>query len=112
MKRYLELLWPLLGLVAVVVSIWLMSRELKGEAVASQVWQQFRAISPLHYLACVLSACLAYAALAWYDKIALNHLGIRNISLSFVALCSFTTYALSHTIGFSVFSGAMVRYRA
>ena len=112
MKRYLELLWPLLGLVAVVVSIWLLSREFKGEAVASQVWEQLGSISPLHYLACVLSAGLAYAALAWYDRIALNHLGIRDISLPFVALCSFTTYALSHTIGFSVFSGAMVRYRA
>jgi uncharacterized membrane protein YbhN (UPF0104 family) len=29
-----------------------------------------------------------------------------------VSLCSFTTYALSHNIGASVFSGAMVRYRA
>ena len=112
MKRYLEVLWPILGLVAVVVSIWLLSREFKGEAVASQVWHQFGTITPLGYLACALSAFLAYGALAWYDKIALDHLHIRDIPLPFVALCSFTTYALSHTIGFSVFSGAMVRYRA
>ena len=30
----------------------------------------------------------------------------------FVALVSFTTYALAHNIGASVFSGALVRYRA
>src|SRR5262249_29447203 len=30
----------------------------------------------------------------------------------FVFLCSFTTYALSHNIGASVLSGAVVRYRA
>jgi uncharacterized membrane protein YbhN (UPF0104 family) len=30
----------------------------------------------------------------------------------FVTLCSFTTYALSHNIGGSVFSGAVIRYRA
>ena len=112
MKRYLELLWPVFGVVAVIGSIWLLSQEFKGEAVASQVWQQLGDIPPAHYFACVLCALFAYAALAWYDKIALNHLGIRTISLPFVFLCSFTTYALSHTIGFSVFSGGMVRYRA
>lgn len=112
MKRYLEFLWPVLGLIAVVVSVYLLSREFKGEAVASQVWQQFRSISLLHYLLSMASAVLAYAALAWYDRIALLHLGIKRIPLTFVAITSFTTYALSHTIGVSVFSGAMVRYRA
>jgi uncharacterized membrane protein YbhN (UPF0104 family) len=34
------------------------------------------------------------------------------VSWLFVSLCSFTTYALSHNIGASVFSGALVRYRA
>ncbi|WP_238990920.1 MFS transporter, partial [Acidovorax sp. ST3] len=29
-----------------------------------------------------------------------------------MTLCSFTTYALSHNIGGSVFSGAVIRYRA
>lgn len=112
MKRTLDYLWPLIGLVAVVVSLWLLSKEFRGEAVASQVWEQLESISPGHYVLSILSAFLAYAALAWYDRIALLHLGIRHISFSFIALCSFTTYALSHTIGVSVFSGAMVRYRA
>ncbi|MCX4198802.1 FHIPEP family type III secretion protein, partial [Methylobacterium organophilum] len=42
----------------------------------------------------------------------LLHLGVRHLSWLFVSLCSFTTYALSHNIGASVFSGALVRYRA
>ena len=112
MKRTLDYLWPLIGLIAVVVSVWLLSKEFKGEAVASQVWEQLESIQPKHYLLSILSALIAYAALAWYDRIALIHLGIRHISLAFIAICSFTTYALSHTIGVSVFSGAMVRYRA
>ncbi len=61
-------------------------------------------------LACLCSL-LAYAALAGYDRIALQHLG-HKISWIFIAICSFTTYALSHNIGASVFSGAVVRYRA
>ena len=112
MKRYLDYLWPAIGLVAVVVSLWFLSKEFKGEAVASQVWAQFGSISADRYLLSIGSAILAYAALAWYDRIALLHLDIRHIPMSFIALCSFTTYALSHTIGVSVFSGAMVRYRA
>src|SRR4029450_4018492 len=38
--------------------------------------------------------------------------GVHHISWLFVSVCSFTTYALSHNIGASVFSGALVRYRA
>ena len=34
------------------------------------------------------------------------------MSWLFVTFCSFTTYALSHNIGGSVFSGAVIRYRA
>ena len=79
---------------------------------ASGVWHQLASISTAHYTMAVLCALLAYAALAWYDRIALLHLGITHISMPFITLCSFTTYALSHTIGASVFSGAMVRYRA
>ena len=55
---------------------------------------------------------MAYAALASYDHIALLQLGVKHISWIYISICSFTTYALSHNIGASVFSGAMVRYRA
>ncbi len=112
MKRYLEYVWPFFGLVAVVVSLYVLSKEFKGESVASGVFHQLGSISVFDYLMAMASALFAYAALAWYDRIALLHLGINWISLPFVAVCSFTTYALSHTIGVSVFSGAMVRYRA
>ena len=112
MKRYLEYIWPAIGLCAVVVSLWILATELKGESVAAGIWHQLGAISLTNYGLAFLSALLAYAALAWYDRIALLHLGITHISLPFITICSFTTYALSHTIGASVFSGAMVRYRA
>ncbi len=53
----------------------------------------------------------AYVALGEYDQLALRHLG-KKIAWRFVFLCSFTTYALSHNVGASVLSGAVVRYRA
>ena len=112
MKRYLDYVWPIVGLIAVVVSVSLLVKDFRGDAVGTQVWTQLKAITPGHYAMAVLATVLAYTALAWYDRIALLHLGIRSISFTFIALCSFTTYALSHNIGASVFSGAMVRYRA
>ncbi len=112
MKRFFEFVWPVIGLAAVVASIFLLHRQFRGEAVGPHLWAQLRAISFHQYLFAVLATLAAYAALAWYDRIALLHLGVKHISWTFIALCSFTTYALAHNIGASVFSGAMVRYRA
>jgi len=112
MKRALDYFWPALGMVAVLVAFWLLAREFRGESVRQDVIAALKAIPPHRYLLAALSTLVAYAALAWYDRIALLHLGVKHISWFFVSVCSFTTYALSHNIGASVFSGAMVRYRA
>jgi glycosyltransferase 2 family protein len=112
MKRILDFFWPLLGFATVAVSLWLLHREFEGEAVGPEVWEHFKSISLGHSLLAILSTLVAYAALAWYDRIALLHLGVKHISWVFISLCSFTTYALAHNIGATVFSGGMVRYRA
>jgi glycosyltransferase 2 family protein len=112
MKRFLDFVWPVIGLVVVGVSFWLLHKEFHGEALGANIWANLKAIGAHHYALAIASTLVAYAALAWYDKIALMHLGVKHISWSFITLCSFTTYALSHNIGASVFSGAMVRYRA
>ncbi|HLH12885.1 MAG TPA: UPF0104 family protein [Methylovirgula sp.] len=112
MKRFLEFVWPGLGLLAVVVSVWLLHQQFRGQAIGPEVWADLKAISPHHYLLAFAATLVAYAALAWYDRIALLHLNVKHISWTFIALCSFTTYALAHNIGASVLSGAMVRYRA
>ena len=103
--------WPVVGVVAVLFSIWLLVKELRGLSI-DELMDSFAAI-PLHrWLLAGLSTLVAYIGLAGYDRVALLHLGRKGISFTFIALCSFTTYALSHNIGASVFSGAVVRYRA
>lgn len=111
MKNVREFIWPLIGLLAVGVSGWLLYRELRGLSL-DDVWESLKAVPHHRYVLAGLSTLVAYAALAWYDRIALLHLGVRHISWLFVSVTSFTTYALSHNIGASVFSGAVVRYRA
>ena len=112
MKKTLERLWPLIGFLAVVGSFYLLYRELRGESVRAEVWADLKAIPLPAYLAAGASTLVAYAALASYDHIALLQLGVKHMSWLYISICSFTTYALSHNIGASVFSGAMVRYRA
>jgi uncharacterized membrane protein YbhN (UPF0104 family) len=106
-KRYF---WPVVGVAAVFFSLWLLYHEVRGISF-SDVYDGLAAIAPHRYVLSALGAVIAYAAIAGYDHIALVHLGHR-VSLLFVSLCSFTTYALSHNIGGSVLSGAVIRYRA
>ncbi|PBC00776.1 YbhN family protein [Mesorhizobium sp. WSM3860] len=102
--------WPVIGIAAVVFSLWLLIHELRGISL-DDVWAGIVAIPPQAWVLAALSSVVAYASLAGYDHIALLHIG-KKVSWLFVTLCSFTTYALSHNIGGSVLSGAVIRYRA
>ena len=110
MKRLFDFLWPALGLIAVIFSGWLLYQEIKSLS-ASDILASLAAI-PIHrWVLAGFSTLIAYGALAWYDRIALMHLD-KKLGWGFISVVSFTTYALSHNIGASVFSGAAVRYRA
>jgi uncharacterized membrane protein YbhN (UPF0104 family) len=78
---------------------------------ASDIVDSIALIPFSHWMLAIGCTLVAYAALAWYDRIALLHLE-RPLGWGFISLVSFTTYALSHNIGASVVSGAAVRYRA
>jgi len=105
-----DYVWPVVGLAAVGISAWLLYKELRSISL-DDVIHSLNAIPAHRWILAGLASLVAYAALAGYDRIALLHLR-RKISWVFIALCSFTTYALSHNIGASVLSGAVVRYRA
>lgn len=106
-KKYI---WPAVGCAAVIFSIWLLYHELRDLSL-DELWDSLVAISGRDWTLAAGATLLAYAALAGYDRLALMHLG-RKVDWLFVTVCSFTTYALSHNIGASVFSGSVVRYRA
>src|SRR5690606_38399769 len=109
MKRS-DAAWTLVGITAVLLCGYLLYQEIHTLSLA-ELTESLAAISYQNWLFAALATLGAYIALAWYDRIAISHLGKR-ISWWFITLCSFTTYALAHNIGASVFSGAVVRYRA
>ena len=102
--------WPAIGIAAVAFSSWLLYHEVRGLSL-DDVVDSLNAISWPRWLLAAAATFCAYGALAWYDRIALLHLGKR-LSWPFISLCSFTAYAIAHNIGASVLSGAVVRYRA
>jgi len=112
MKRFFEFFWPLVGLIAVVVSLGLLYKEFQGASLGTELWANLKNIPPRDLVFAVGSVFVAYAALAWYDRIALRHLGVTHISWLFISLCSFASYAIAHNIGATVVSGGMIRYRA
>ena len=74
--------------------------ELRGAIAATSNEQIF--------LACVLAA-ISYLALTGYDALAVRQLRLR-VPYRITALGSFTSYAISFTLGFPLITGGTVRY--
>lgn len=105
-----DYLWPVVGISAVVLSIYLLYGQLKGISY-DDVINSIDAIPMRGWIGAALATLAAYIALAAYDRLALAHLR-KNIAWRFISLSSFTAYAIGHNLGASVFSGGVVRYRA
>ncbi len=58
-----------------------------------------------------LFVAAGYLTLTFYDLFALRTIGRSEIPYRIAALASFTSYAVGHNVGASVFSGGAVRYR-
>src|SRR5690606_22060781 len=106
LKKYI---WTVIGFCAVAFSVWLLHHQLRGLSL-DELGDSLASIPRIDWLLCALSTLLAYGALAGYDHLALLHLRKR-IGWLYITITSFTTYALSHNIGASVFSGSLVRDR-
>ncbi len=58
-----------------------------------------------------LFVAAGYLTLTFYDLFALRTIGRFEVPYRIAALASFTSYAVGHNVGASVFSGGAVRYR-
>jgi len=109
-KRLQDHFWPVVALIAVAFSVWLLYHQLRGISL-DDVLASLQAIPTHRWLLAGFATLLAYGALAGYDRLALMHLR-KKVSWPFITAASFTTYAIAHNIGASALSGAVVRYRA
>jgi uncharacterized membrane protein YbhN (UPF0104 family) len=96
------------SLAIVSVSIFIFGRTLvKIDLVAFE--SAFRATSFDQIAMAFGLAATSYLALTGYDALALKHLGQR-VPYPLTALASFTSYAISFTLGFPLVTGGAVRY--
>lgn len=110
MKLNKDYIWPVVGLACVAFSSWLLYHQLRDLSL-TDILDSLNAISLHRWLLAIGATLIAYAALAGYDRLALAHLR-KKVPWRFITFASFTAYAIGHNIGASVFSGALVRYRA
>jgi uncharacterized membrane protein YbhN (UPF0104 family) len=69
-----DMAWSMVGIVAVIFSCWLLYNEVRNISLA-YITHSLQAISASNWILAGLATAGAYSALAWYDRIALAHLG-------------------------------------
>lgn len=107
-RRRLSMLGALLSagiFLAALVALWHLAHEMD----ATQVRAALRSASMEQELFALLFTVVSYTLLTGYDFLALRQLGER-IAYHVTALASFTSYAVSFTLGFPVVTSGTVRY--
>ncbi|MHB2166804.1 lysylphosphatidylglycerol synthase domain-containing protein [Alsobacter sp. R-9] len=88
-----------------IVVLWQILKQVRFEDVTAAFAGKAREQLALAFLFTVLS----YALLTGYDALALHQMRAK-IAYRFTALASFTSYAISFTLGFPLFTAGAVRY--
>jgi uncharacterized membrane protein YbhN (UPF0104 family) len=70
-----------------------------------------RDIETSNIIIAALFVASGYFTLTFYDLFALRTIGHRDVPYRIAALAAFTSYAIGHNLGASVFTGGAVRYR-
>ncbi len=108
-KIYLKYCSRIAGIILFVVAIFVVQKEFKHLSL-NEIKNSFKTIPTLSILMAGGFTILSFFVLSFYDKMAVKQIGY-NLSFLKTAFASFCSYVLSHNIGLSAVSGAMVRFR-
>ena len=81
-----------------------------GELDRAQVARAFARASGEQIALALMFTALSYLMLTGYDWVALREVTVQKVSYRIAALASFTSYAVSFTLGFPLLTAATVRY--
>lgn len=107
--RALASLGPLLGSGLLLVALFILARTFEDFG-AGDVWGHLKTIPGSSILAALSLTALCHLVLTAYDTLAGRCLKLP-VPYRKTALAAFLGYAFSHSLGFSMFSGAPIRYR-
>jgi phosphatidylglycerol lysyltransferase len=108
-RRLTEILGSLVAVLLFSAAIWALHRELHDHSLG-EIIGYLRSLPLGRVILALLFAILSFLALSGYDLTALRYIRHR-LEYPKVALTSFITYALSHNLGFSLFTGGSIRFR-
>ncbi|GGG33047.1 lysylphosphatidylglycerol synthase domain-containing protein [Chelatococcus composti] len=108
-RRRLSLIGTVVSVALFLASMVVLWR-IVGEISLAELQKAFAAASVRQIALAILFTCVSYLLLTGYDALALRQLG-RRIAYRVTALASFTSYAVSFTLGFPLVTSGAVRYR-
>lgn len=109
MKRFSKLIGPLLGFVMLALALWFLHRQLAKQSV-TEIATNLKNIPRARLALACLFVVTSNVVLTFYDALGLRTVGAR-VPYHQTALASFVSYAISHNLGFSAFTGAPFRFR-
>jgi uncharacterized membrane protein YbhN (UPF0104 family) len=109
MKRLLNLLPSLLGIILLILSVGIIRQELRAYSF-QDIWQSLTIIPTDRLLGAMGLTVLGYLSMTGYDWLGFRYIR-RTLSLPKIVLTAFVSYAVSNNIGLTLFSGTAVRYR-
>src|SRR5262245_12030309 len=99
-----------LSVIIIAVAAVVLYRKLQGinlgKVLAAMATVEYRDVA-----IAALFVAAAYFTLTFYDLFALRTIGRKDIPYRVAAFAGFTSYAVGHNVGASVFTGGAVRYR-
>jgi phosphatidylglycerol lysyltransferase len=102
--------FPIVLLVGVVAIVFSTLRTLVGEIDPAQIGGALRAIGPWRIMAAIGLTVASHLLLTCYDVLGLRALG-KKLPYRTAARAAFTSYALSHSLGFAAITGGSARLR-
>ena len=109
-KQILHKLGVLLSVAVIAFACYMLYHKLRninGHA----VYEAMKATEPRLIGFAALSVAAGYFTLTFYDWFAVRAIGRADIPYRINALAAFSSYAIGHNVGASVFTGGAVRYR-
>lgn len=98
------------GMLATLVLLIVLSQHAIQNVRVDEVKAAFRDLGTLRTLMAVLFTAASYVLLTFYDRLALQMLGVR-VPVGVTMRAAFTSYAISHTLGFGAITGGSARLR-
>lgn len=108
-KIYVKYCARILSILLFMAAIYVVQKEFKHLSL-KEIKNSFEQIPIFSLVSAGGCTLLSFFVLSFYDKMAVRQIGYR-LSFLKTAFASFCSYVLSHNIGLSAVSGAMVRFR-